>query len=504
MSPSPRRYTTLPDSGAPSVEDLHSMLSSPNPIYIASHRLRRRSNAALQMSDVESEPFTPTPLTPHFDVDRSRNDFFDMGQSPTSSDTMLLTPNGSPTPNGTWRAYRPPQSVPYVGLGITHSRDAMGSEPDGLQVRTHLAQLLFADLCPQAISITPYGPTRTFSNLDDPFAETTFYKELGASAPDFLSDKNLTLGSEKPVKLESSSPDRIRKYIGARFYIAFEPKTVLPYAPDDKEKLSYLDTRRGIFLAMGVFSFLTASAGLWLFTVCSSIFAWFALFTTFVQIHLTIFYGMGFFSKDFDHAGHLQILEEYPLSTEELAPSVDIYLPTCKEPLEVLENTYRHIIRLKYPSSRIKVYVLDDGALDSVRHLCARYGFNYILRSDRPHLKKAGNLRWAFERTQGEFFVIFDAVSCKTFGSILNACQDFCPRDDFLLELLPRMKNDPTIAIVQSPQFFRATPEQTWVERGAGSLQEIFYRFIQVSGRYRRVLTRSDQPKQMGRCCMCR
>jgi len=47
------------------------------------------------------------------------------------------------------------------------------------------------------------------------------------------------------------------------------------------------------------------------------------------------------------------------------------------------------------------------------------------------------------------------------------------------------MKEDPRVAILQTPQYFRATSEQTWVERGAGSLQEIFYRFIQVSFRAR-------------------
>jgi hypothetical protein len=116
------------------------MVSSPNPIYAASHRLRRRSNAALQMSGVDSEPFAPTPLTPHLDVGRNRNDFYDMVQSPTSSDTMLLTPDGSPTPDNTWRAYHPLQSVPYVGLGICHSRDTMEPVSNGLQVRTHLCQ----------------------------------------------------------------------------------------------------------------------------------------------------------------------------------------------------------------------------------------------------------------------------------------------------------------------------------------------------------------------------
>jgi hypothetical protein len=82
------------------------------------------------------------------------------------------------------------------------------------------------------------------------------------------------------------------------------------------------------------------------------------------------------------------------------------------------------------------VNVLDDGAMESVKLLAVRFGFNYIRRDDRPRLKKAGNreyqdgrlsnpqqctthnldsnlrpVLWAFTKTDGEFFVIFDAVS---------------------------------------------------------------------------------------------
>lgn len=81
-------------------------------------------------------------------------------------------------------------------------------------------------------------------------------------------------------------------------------------------------------------------------------------------------------------------------------------------------------------------------------------------------MKKAGNLRYAFARTSGDFIVILDA--------------DFCPRPDFLWETLPYML-DPSIAIVQTPQFFRYRREQRWVERGAGMVQELFYRVVQVS-----------------------
>ena len=40
---------------------------------------------------------------------------------------------------------------------------------------------------------------------------------------------------------------------------------------------------------------------------------------------------------------------------------------------------------------------------------------------------------------------------------------------------------DPAIAIVQSPQYFRGSPAQTWIENSAGAIQEVFYRTIQVA-----------------------
>ena len=42
------------------------------------------------------------------------------------------------------------------------------------------------------------------------------------------------------------------------------------------------------------------------------------------------------------------------------------------------------------------------------------------------------------------------------------------------------MIDNPKIAIVQSPQFFRVDKTQSRVERGAGLVQELFYRIIQI------------------------
>ena len=57
---------------------------------------------------------------------------------------------------------------------------------------------------------------------------------------------------------------------------------------------------------------------------------------------------------------------------------------------------------------------------------------------------------------------------------------DFVPRPEFLLELVPYM-DDPTVGIVQSPQFFDTHKQMNWIQRCAGSTQELFYRFIQPS-----------------------
>ncbi|KAG7291071.1 hypothetical protein NEMBOFW57_001081 [Staphylotrichum longicolle] len=245
-----------------------------------------------------------------------------------------------------------------------------------------------------------------------------------------------------------------------------EPGLVLPTGPTDDEKLKYIHTNRIPLYVFGVISFLTLSAGMWLFAVCAPIFAWYGVFVGFLNIYLLISYFVGVVGRDWDYAAHQDRVAQFPI-TDDTAPTVDVYLPCCSEPLEILENTYKHVLALDWPAHKLRVYVLDDGAQPAVRALAEAYGFEYIVRDDRPRLRKAGNLRWAFSRTEGDFFAIFDA--------------DFCPRPDFLKEIVVEHLADDKTAIVQSPQFFRVTDEQTWVEQGAGATQELFYRVVQVN-----------------------
>jgi cellulose synthase (UDP-forming) len=143
-------------------------------------------------------------------------------------------------------------------------------------------------------------------------------------------------------------------------------------------------------------------------------------------------------------------------------PSVDVFLPTYGESLEVLRNTYTFVAKMQWVGE-LNVWVLDDGARPNVRDLAGKFGFHYIVRPNRGYMKKAGNLQYAFTQTAGDHIVILDA--------------DFCPRHDFLDHLIPYM-DDPAVGIVQSPQYFDTAESMNWIERTAGATQELFYRWI--------------------------
>jgi cellulose synthase (UDP-forming) len=144
------------------------------------------------------------------------------------------------------------------------------------------------------------------------------------------------------------------------------------------------------------------------------------------------------------------------------ASNIDVFLPTYGEDLAVLRNTYTHVKAMQW-AGNIDVHVLDDGDRREVRDLAAQFGFHYIVRPNRGHMKKAGNLQYAFDRTSGDYIVILDA--------------DFCPRPDFLPHLVPYM-DDPSVGIVQSPQYFDSGENLNWIQRTAGATQELFYRWI--------------------------
>lgn len=236
----------------------------------------------------------------------------------------------------------------------------------------------------------------------------------------------------------------------------------LPSPPTDEEKYCYFGRQHIWFIRLRTLATLCAAISLMLFSNTS-----YPLWMFWVPF--TIFVGyMGLTHYTTTRKRAISRLDhEFIVSTWEPAtyPTVDVFLPSAGEDLDILDNTYRHVAALDYPITP-RVLVLDDADRPAVRELAEQYGFDYHVRNDRGHMKKAGNLKYGFEQSSGDLIVIFDA--------------DFAPRPDFLGELVPYFDND-AIAIVQSPQYFDTGRGMPWLQRGAGAVQESFYRWAQVS-----------------------
>ena len=238
--------------------------------------------------------------------------------------------------------------------------------------------------------------------------------------------------------------------------------TIIQPPPSQTEKYLYL-SRSLPYLALSMsLAFVAAFTSQLLFEVNSGIWV-FAIYTGVGTIAFSMSMPLGLTGRGFSIERHRELVQSW---RPQRYPDVDIFLPCCGEPIEVLRNSWIAVAALvdAYPG-RALAYVLDDDADPECHRVASDLGLGYVIRPNRGQHKKSGNLRHAFAKSRGEFFVVLDA--------------DFAPRPDFLAETLPYFE-DPAIAIVQTPQFFRTDRRQTWVESAAGAIQELFYRAIQV------------------------
>jgi cellulose synthase (UDP-forming) len=243
---------------------------------------------------------------------------------------------------------------------------------------------------------------------------------------------------------------------------------LLPASPTVQERDSYAQ-RSLPYLALGLLasSVCVTIAQVLMEVRNAALLPWavglFGAYTLLYATYQAISIPVNFAGASFDLGAHKTTVGAW---LPDCYPSVDILLPICGEPLEVLRNTWTGVFELLHAYPGVAhAFVLDDGDSAEAMVLSADFGFGYGRRSQHVH-KKAGNLNYGLRNTHGEHVVIFDA--------------DFRPRPDFLAETLPYM-DDPSVGIVQTPQFFRVSPDQTWIERAAGATLEIFYRAVQVS-----------------------
>ena len=145
-------------------------------------------------------------------------------------------------------------------------------------------------------------------------------------------------------------------------------------------------------------------------------------------------------------------------------PSVDILVPTCGEPIAVLERSLKGCRRQSYPNTT--VWVLDDGGRAEVEQLARSLGCRYRHRPERTNAK-AGNLNDGLRISKGELIAVFDA--------------DFIPQATFL-ETTIGLLMDPEVGLVQTPQHcINADPvmRNLAMERWILPDEESFYRWIE-------------------------
>ena len=122
-----------------------------------------------------------------------------------------------------------------------------------------------------------------------------------------------------------------------------------------------------------------------------------------------------------------------------LWPTVDIYIPSYNESLDVVRDTVLAAQCIDYPKDKLNIYLLDDGKRREFAVFAADAGVGYITRMDNSHAK-AGNLNHALKLTKGELICVFD-------------CDHVATRI-FLQATVGSFLQDPKLALLQTPHYF--------------------------------------------------
>lgn len=141
--------------------------------------------------------------------------------------------------------------------------------------------------------------------------------------------------------------------------------------------------------------------------------------------------------------------------------TVDVFITTYNEPIEMVMKTARAAKDITYPHS---TWILDDGSRPELEEEAGRLGVGYVTRgpewANRPRHAKAGNLNNALMVTSGEFLLILDA--------------DQVP-DPRILDRTLGYFNNRRVSLVQTPQYFENVP----ADDPLGSQAPLFYGPIQ-------------------------
>ena len=151
-------------------------------------------------------------------------------------------------------------------------------------------------------------------------------------------------------------------------------------------------------------------------------------------------------------------------------PDVDVLIATINEKEELLEDTIKACLKMKYPNKKkIHIYLCDDGNRKEIKKLAKKHKINYITRNNNKNAK-AGNYNNALKNTSSPYIATFDA--------------DMKPTPDFLLKTIPFFIKEEKVGFVQLPQSF-INPDIFQLRFGVSNLipfeQDYFYHRIQLA-----------------------
>ncbi|WP_297890153.1 UDP-forming cellulose synthase catalytic subunit, partial [Sulfurihydrogenibium sp.] len=177
-----------------------------------------------------------------------------------------------------------------------------------------------------------------------------------------------------------------------------------------------------------------------------------------------------------------------PIQKREDYPTVDVFIPTYNEPVEIVMTTALAAVSMDYPKEKFNVYILDDGGTTqklndpdpekrkenyeramALKSFVKRVGGNlhYLTREKNLHAK-AGNINEALKKTNGDLILILDC--------------DHTPAEDFLKRTVGFFNKYPKMFLVQTPHsFYNPDP----IEKNLGifkivpSEADMFYKHIQ-------------------------
>ncbi|MDB9524398.1 glycosyltransferase [Oscillatoria sp. CS-180] len=152
-------------------------------------------------------------------------------------------------------------------------------------------------------------------------------------------------------------------------------------------------------------------------------------------------------------------------------PTVDIYVPTYNEEIDIVRKTVLGALETDYVYGKKQVYVLDDGRKyperrAELQQMCDDLGCQMLVRDNNDHAK-AGNINTALQRTQGELILILDC--------------DHIPARNILKETVGFFGN-PNVSLVQTPHwFYNPDPfERNLLTGGQVPVSnELFYKVLQ-------------------------